>query len=91
MSTSPSPRSSKTSFILPAIGQPVDDWTLLKGQMIEVHVNDQLIDHGWVDDIMVDGSLLWLIHNGASGRRIIEKLPGTLVLLKIDNASLGDQ
>lgn len=89
MSASTPPRPSEPSF-LPAPRQPVDDWTVLKGQLIEVHVNGRLIDKGWVDDVMADGTLLWLMHCGASGRRIIENLPGTHVFLNIgDNGPLA--
>lgn len=60
---------------------PVDDWTTLKGQDIEIFQNERLIDHGRVDDVVSDGTLLWLMHDGASNRRIIENLPGTFIRL----------
>lgn len=61
--------------------EPIDDWTTLKGLYIEIHSGGRLIDQGRVDDVMADGSIFWLMHDGASGRRIIENLPGTYVRL----------
>lgn len=61
--------------------EPVDNWATLRGLDIEIHMGGRLIDQGRVDDVMPDGSLLWLMNDGASGRRIIENLPGTLVRL----------
>jgi hypothetical protein len=59
--------------------EPVDDWTTLKGLDIEIHIGGRLIDQGRVDDVMADGSILWLMHEGATGRRIIENARGTCV------------
>ena len=57
--------------------RPADDWTLLIGQHIEVHNNGQLIDRGEVEAATADGHIMWLALEGASPRRLIEKLPGT--------------
>ncbi|BCW58632.1 hypothetical protein StoSoilB20_19790 [Arthrobacter sp. StoSoilB20] len=59
--------------------QPIDDWTALKSQDVEIFRNGSLIDHGRVDDVATDGSMLWLMHDGVLSRRIIENLPGTFV------------
>ena len=59
--------------------QPIDDWTTLHGQDIEIHRGGSVIDRGRVDAVMADGSALWLKFNGASGRRIIERQPGTYI------------
>lgn len=59
--------------------QPIDDWTTLNGQNIEIHRDGSVIDRGCVDDVMADGSALWLTFDGASGRRIIERQAGTYI------------
>jgi len=57
--------------------QPVDDWTALNGHDVEVQRHGKVIDHGRVEAVMADGSLLWLMQYGAHSRRIIEQQPGT--------------
>jgi hypothetical protein len=57
--------------------QPVADWVTLKGLEVEVFVGGRMLDRGHVDDVMADGSLLWLMQQGASERRIIENQPET--------------
>jgi len=59
--------------------QPVDDWTGLKGRVIEVHEQGQIIDRGAVDSVTADGLILWLAFDGALPRRLVEKLPGRYV------------
>jgi hypothetical protein len=59
--------------------ESVDDWSPLKGQNVEIHSGGRTADRGQVDDVLDDGSLLWLRADGASGRRIIENQPGTSV------------
>ncbi|WP_332603652.1 hypothetical protein [Arthrobacter sp. S2(2024)] len=59
----------------------VADWTTLKYQDIEVHIGGKLTDQGRVVDVMSDGSVLWLMHDGVSRRRLIENLPETDVML----------
>jgi len=61
--------------------RPVDDWTTLKGQDIEIFENGRLIDCGRVDDVTIDGFVLCLMQEGASSRWIIENLPGTFIRL----------
>lgn len=63
--------------------KPVDDWTTLKSQDVEIYRNARLIDRGWVEDVTSDGSVLWLMHDGASSRRIVENLPGTFIRLDL--------
>ena len=62
--------------------QPVDDWASLKDHLVEVHIRGGIADQGRVDDVMADGSVLWLMQEGASARRIIEHLPGTHIRKK---------
>ena len=59
----------------------VKDWTTLKDQMVEIRVDGRATDRGRVDDVMADGSILWLSNDGPSGRRIIVSEPGTSVYL----------
>ena len=61
--------------------KPVDDWTTLKGQDVEIFENGRLIDHGRVDNVTSDGFVLWLMQEGASSRPLIENLPGTFIRL----------
>jgi hypothetical protein len=64
---------------LPTPWRPVDDWSTLKDHHVEIHIGGKLIDQGRVDDVTPDGAVLWLMLDGASGRRIIENQPGTYV------------
>ena len=61
--------------------QPIEDWSLLTGQNVEIYTSGIMVDRGRVDDVMMDGSILWLKHEGASNRRIIERRPGTYARL----------
>ena len=77
------PATDPTQTVAPAEPpkpwQPIDDWTTLHGQDVEIHRGGSIIDRGRVDAVMADGSALWLTFNGASGRRIIERQPGTYI------------
>jgi hypothetical protein len=59
--------------------QPVDDWTSLRGQTIEVHEHGKVMDLGVVDAVTLDGLILWLAFDGSLPRRIIEKDHGRYV------------
>lgn len=80
MSDSKLLKAKQTTSELP--WQPVEDWSSLKDQTVEIHVGGKVADRGCVDDVMADGSALWLKNNGASGRRIIEHLPETNISLR---------
>lgn len=56
-----------------------DDWTLLDGLDIEIQENGKIIDRGRVEVATKDGAILWLVPNGLSSRRLIEKMPGRFV------------
>lgn len=60
---------------------PIDDtdWTLLAGCDVEVQFPGGAFDHGMVDAVTHDGLILWLRHDGASTRRMVEKTPGTWI------------
>lgn len=60
--------------------EPIEDWSELKGQMIEIHSGGRVIDRGRVDAVMADGSALWLMLEGVSGRRVIERQKGIYIL-----------
>lgn len=60
----------------PQTWEPIEDWSELKGQMIKIHSGGRVIDRGRVDAVMADGSALWLMHEGVSGRRMIERQKG---------------
>ncbi|MGO4246061.1 hypothetical protein AB4Y87_02520 [Paenarthrobacter sp. RAF54_2] len=59
--------------------QPVDDWTDLKGEKIEVHERGRVIDKGTVDAVTANGLVLWLAFDGPFPRRLVEKLHGRYV------------
>lgn len=61
--------STETPGGLPARG-PVDDWSTLR---------EKLTDQERVADVTPDGAVLWLMLDGASGRRIIENQPRTYI------------
>lgn len=63
----------------PRLWEPIEDWSELKGQMIEIHSSGRVIDRGRVDAVMADGSALWLMHEGVSGRRMIERQKGIYI------------
>jgi hypothetical protein len=73
------PTKTEAPAETPRPWQPIDDWTTLKGQTIEIHRGGSVIDRGRVDDVLADGSALWLTFDGASRRRIIEHQSGTYV------------
>lgn len=58
---------------------PIEDWSELKGQVIEILSGARVIDRGRVDAVMADGSALWLMHEGVSGRRMIERQKGIYI------------
>ena len=62
-----------------ATWQPVDEWASVHGQYIEIYRNGVQIDWGVVDAVTADGTILWLMQDGALPRRIIEQLPGTCI------------
>ncbi|MCQ6271450.1 hypothetical protein M8J71_13275 [Pseudarthrobacter sp. R1] len=59
--------------------QPVDDWASVEGRYIEIYRHGVQIDRGVVDAVTADGTILWLMQDGALPRRIIEQLPGTYI------------
>lgn len=81
MPTSTAPNQDQTSIHSCAPWQPIDDWTALTGQDIEVHIHGSVTDRGRVEAVMADGSLIWLMQDGAHSRRVVEKEPGTYIRL----------
>ncbi|MCM0618553.1 hypothetical protein MOD31_21225 [Paenarthrobacter sp. TYUT067] len=79
----PEAHSSKTdsSAELSPLRPGIDDWSTIKNQNVVVHTDGKISDRGWVDDVMPDGSILWLINDGASGRRMVENQSGTFIHL----------
>lgn len=66
---------------LPLSWKPVDDWSILKDPYVEIYRSGMVADRGLVDDVMADGSVLWLMQDGATGRRLIESQSGVHILL----------
>lgn len=50
---------------------PADDWRVLAGAVVEVRMGHKLYRRGLVDDVMPDGSGLWLASEGADPREFI--------------------
>lgn len=50
----------------------VKDWTTLAGACIEIRLQGQLLESGWVDSVTDDGAILWLV-NPAQIRKLYEK------------------
>jgi hypothetical protein len=73
--------STKTQMFAepPRPWEPIEDWSELKGQLIEIRSGGRVIDRGRVDAVMADGSALWLMHEGVSGRRMIERQKGIYI------------
>lgn len=65
----------------PSGRKEVEDWSTLKDRMVEIRIDGTVTDRGRVDDVMADGSILWLTNDGTTGRRIIENEPATSVHL----------
>lgn len=59
-----------------AAWQSIDDWNQLQGRTVEIYVNGNIHDIGWVDCVAADGSILWLALNGATNRRLVQKHSG---------------
>lgn len=70
---------TQASAEAPRPWEPIEDWSELKGQLIKVHSGGKVIDRGRVDAVMADGSALWLMHEGVSGRRMIERQEGIYI------------
>ena len=61
--------------------QPTDDWTLFEGRSVDVHENGEFIVRGRIDAVTNDGRFLWLAQEGIRLRRLVEKLPGTELMI----------
>ena len=62
-----------------ACGEFANDWTLLEGLYVEIQEHGNIVDQGRVDVATKDGAILWLVSDGISHRRLIEKMPGRSV------------
>lgn len=56
----------------PVRGIAIDDWTALVGTQVEIWNGSNVIDRGTVDAVTIDGKILWLRHEGAATRRLVE-------------------
>ncbi|WP_461172723.1 hypothetical protein M1D93_17380 [Arthrobacter sp. Z1-9] len=69
--------------------QPVDDWTQLQDRFVEIHRRGTILDRGLVDAVTIDGSILWLAHDGAATRRLILKQDAVNVKLLLARETSG--
>jgi hypothetical protein len=54
MPTSTTPNQDQTTTHSLAAWQPIDDWTVLTGQDVEVHTHDSVSDRGRVEAVVAD-------------------------------------
>ena len=50
----------------------VKDWTTLAGTTIEIRYQGTIVNHGYVDAVTPDGTILWL-HTPGQDRKLYEK------------------
>jgi hypothetical protein len=85
--------SAEDGSDVPASGwqwQPVQDWSELANQYVEIRERSKIIDAGRVDAVTPDGAVLWLAFDGAASRRIVLKNPETYVRLLHHNSRMTE-
>jgi hypothetical protein len=64
----------------PANDQAVQlDWLSARGRVVVIRHENLPIRSGLVEDVTVDGSILWLASNGVNTRTMIEKSEGYMI------------
>ncbi|WP_284984732.1 hypothetical protein [Arthrobacter sp. efr-133-TYG-118] len=53
-----------------------DDWSLAKGQVVEVRHFNLPTRTGLVEDVTADGSILWLAADGPATRTLVDRSEG---------------
>ena len=57
-------------------------WEDLIGALVEIRHNGQIVRTGMVDEVMPDGSALWVTSDSSHPRRIYEKSEGFMVYVE---------
>jgi hypothetical protein len=57
----------------------VKEWQFLRGAFVEVRVNGQPIRSGVVDDVIEDGSAVWINGHWPETRKYVEKSAGIAI------------
>ena len=58
------------------------DWHRALGQYVEIRLHGKVLRSGIVEDVMPDGSILWISIEGAHGRKMIERAEGKQVFAR---------
>lgn len=58
------------------------DWHRALGQHVEIRRHGKVLRNGVVEDVMPDGSILWISAEGAHGREMIERSEGKQVFAR---------
>lgn len=60
----------------------LQDWHLALGHFVEVKRNGRTTRTGMVDEVMSDGSILWLAAAGVDSREMVERAGGSEVYVR---------
>jgi hypothetical protein len=71
--------------LVQARGRSVSNWRVLVGQTVQILRGDDIVDHGTVEAVTSDGSVLWLFQRGAVERRMVTKERGTGLRVQLVN------
>jgi hypothetical protein len=56
--------------------QPVPDWSVLAGGVVELRIEERFIRTAEVEEVTGDGSIMWLRFDGNHTRQLITKTDG---------------
>ena len=59
-----------------AMPQPVPDWSLLAGRVVELRIEERFIRTAEVEEVTRDGSIMWLRFHANQTRQLITKTDG---------------
>jgi hypothetical protein len=59
-----------------AAPQPVSDWSVLAGRVVELRIEERFIRTAEVDEVTRDGFIMWLRFHGNQTRQLITKTDG---------------
>jgi hypothetical protein len=59
-----------------AMPQPVPDWSVLAGWIVELRIEERFIRTAEVEEVTRDGSIMWLRFHGNQTRQLITKTDG---------------
>jgi hypothetical protein len=59
-----------------AMLQPVPDWGVLAGRIVELRIDERFIRTAEVEEVTGDGRIMWLRFHGNQTRQLITKTDG---------------